>query len=76
MSSQLPSKNTLIGHATCRETITSPAPSAGAEAIGLKPNMICNLVIPIYAVGPMGVLCQCPLGHHVHVMPEDITYDQ
>lgn len=64
---------TPIGFATCSETITSPAPSPGALALGLKPNQRCGARLPIYAMGGMGVLCQCPYGHHVHIMPDDLN---
>lgn len=61
-----------VGYATCKETVTSPAPSPGALALGLRANQPCGARVPIYAMGGMGVLCQCPLGHHMHVMPGDL----
>lgn len=66
---------TPIGYATCRETVTSPAPSPGAIALGLKANQPCGARVAIYAMGGMGVVCQCPLGHHLHVMPDDVEGD-
>jgi hypothetical protein len=62
----------IIGYARCRETITSPAPSPGAQAMGLRPNMRCNILVPIMAMGPQGVLCQCAVGHHIHVTERDL----
>lgn len=46
----------------CPDTITSPAPSPGAQAIGLTPNMPCGLKVPVAHEAPL-MIFQCARGH-------------
>lgn len=49
-------------YAVCREAITSPAPSEGALALGLRPNQECGHFCKVVARAPV-MQFKCPLGH-------------
>jgi hypothetical protein len=57
----------------CPVTVTSPAPSPGAQAIGLRPNMVCGERCEVHQSLDDGVMqFACPRGHQFFAGPEDV----
>lgn len=56
----------------CPVAVTSPTPSPGAEAIGLKPNMVCGERCGVHRIvwGPMEF--RCAYGHAFIATWEDV----
>lgn len=63
-----------LRYVTCRETISSPAPSPGAVAIGFTPNMVCGERCDVVTVADE-MFFRCPLGHCFIATPADIQTD-
>jgi hypothetical protein len=55
----------------CPVTITSPAPTPGALALGLEPNMVCGMACHVVREGPLMEFV-CPVGHRFVAGTEDV----
>lgn len=68
--------STQSGYVLCPETVTSPAPSPGAEAIGLRPNIVCGERCAVHREIEEGVMqFACPRGHYFFVEAKDVRHD-
>lgn len=65
------SKSAASRYVVCPDRTTSPAPSPGAEALGLKADMPCGLKVPVVREAPL-MTFQCAYGHLFVVGPEAI----
>jgi hypothetical protein len=61
----------------CPATITSPTPSPGALALGLRPNMVCGMKCRVVREAPV-MTFKCPAGHEFFAGSEDVIegYDR
>ena len=58
----------------CPERISSPAPSDGALAMGIRPNMVCGAKVPVERDDAVMEL-RCPYGHTFFAAPPMVVRD-
>jgi len=61
-----------VNFVPCPEKVSSPAPSPGAQAMGITPNMVCGARAPVVIEAETMEL-RCPRGHSFHATPDDIV---
>lgn len=61
----------MTDYVPCPVTITSPAPSPGAQALGLEPNMACGERCEVWQEASQ-MEFRCPRGHAFIATPADV----